>query len=181
MKKHQAGASLFIVLVLLAVMAVAALSLSRATMTSTTVAGNMSFKAAAMQASEAGLSEAFAQLQALAATDVDATKGTWYYPSPQATDAAGLPSGVTWSSVPSVTVPGGYTASYVVERLCTGTFPVADITTQCVVKRVAASGSAKAGTEQMDSPAAVQYRTTVYVQGPKGTNTFVQSMATKAS
>jgi Tfp pilus assembly protein PilX len=180
-RRPQQGASILIVLILLTVMAVAALSVARVSDTSTAVAGNLSFKAAAMQASEVGLSEAFAQLQALAAADLDANKGTWYFATTRVPDATGLPSGVDWSAAPQLAVSGGYQASYVVERLCNGALPVTDPAVQCFLKRLPAGGSAKAGVEQMDSPAVVQYRMTVYVQGPKGTQTFVQAMATRSS
>lgn len=178
MKKQQNGASLLIVLVMLTVLAMAALSLARVSNGSTTVSGNGAFKAAAMQASEAGLSEAFAQLQALASAE-DTTQVRWYYPAMQTLDPTGLPTGVNWSAAPTVTVPGGYAASYVVERMCTGAMPVTDTATQCFVKRLGASGSAKAGSQQMDSPAVVQYRLTAFVRGPKGTQTFVQALATR--
>jgi Tfp pilus assembly protein PilX len=179
--QRQRGAAILIVLILLTVMAVAALSVARVSDTSTAVAGNLSFKAAAMQASEVGLSEGFAQLQALAAADLEATKGAWYFPVAQASNPAGLPAGVDWSAAPKVNVAGGYTASYAVERMCTGALPVTDPAVQCFLKRLPAGGSAKAGSEQMDSPAVVQYRITISVQGPKGTQTFVQAMATRSS
>jgi type IV pilus assembly protein PilX len=183
MSKLQRGASLLVVLVLLTVLAMAALTLARSTSSSSLVAGNMSYKTAAMQVSEAGMSEGFAQLQALAVADLDATKGAWYFPTVLATDASGLPKeagGFTWSAAPSVAVSGGYSAKYVVERLCT-VAPVTDMATQCFVKRLPAAGSAKAGTEAMDAPAVVEYRITVFVQGPKGTQTLVQGMATRQS
>jgi Tfp pilus assembly protein PilX len=179
--RRQQGASILIVLILLTVMALGALSIARVSDTSTAVAGNLSFKAAAMQASEVGLSEGFAQLQALTAAELEATKGAWYFPVRQAVDAAGLPSTVDWATAPKVAVGGGYSASYVVERMCTGAVPVTDPAVQCFLKRLPAQGSAKAGLEKMDAPAVVQYRMTVYVQGPKGTQTFVQAMATRSS
>jgi Tfp pilus assembly protein PilX len=177
MRRAQQGSSLLVVLVLLAVMALAALSLAGVTSTSTALAGNASFKTAALQASEAGISEAFASLQALTAADLDTNKDNWYYARALAQDASGLPSGVDWNDAPKLAVGNGYAASYVVERLCTAT-PVTDPATQCFLKRLPASGSAKAGSEQMDSPSVVQFRLTIYVQGPKGTKAFVQSLAT---
>lgn len=178
-RERQQGASLLVVLILLTVLAMASLALARVTNTSTQIAGNLAFKSAAMQASEAGMSEAFVQLQALASTDLDATKGAWYFPSSQTLDSTGLPVTAAWSSAPQVAIAGGYSVSYVVERLCTGSLPVSDVANQCFVKRLPSGGSAKANSESIDAPAVVQYRMTVYVQGPKGTQTFVQSLATR--
>jgi Tfp pilus assembly protein PilX len=181
MRRGQRGASLLMVVILLAVLALAALSFARVNQTSALVAGNLSYKTAAMQASEVGLSEAFAQLQALGAGSLEAANNSWYYPTSQALDVAGLPTNVNWATAPKVTVSGGYTVSYVVERMCTGALPVTDVGSQCFVKRLPAGGSAKAGVEQMDAPAVIQFRMTVFVQGPKGTQTYVQSLATRST
>lgn len=178
MRSHQGGASLLIALVMLAGLVFAALSLARMTETSTLVSGNLSYKSAALQASEVGLSEAYATLQAMS-TSEDANQAGWYYASVQPTDAAGLPSGVDWSAVTKKVTVGQYEARYVVERLCTGAMPVTDPENQCFLERVPAAGSAKAGTEAMESPAVKQYRLTVSVTGPKNARTFVQSIATR--
>lgn len=192
MKANEKGSSLLIVLVLLTVMALGALSLARVTHASTTIAGNMAFKAAALQASEVGLADAFARLQALSPAEVNTDKAGWYFATAKQLDNVGLPclvvdsSGkcttpLNWTAAASGTVPGGYTVRYAVERMCTGTMPVSEENLQCFVKRIAAGGSAKAGAEKIDAPAAVQYRITAYVLGPKGTQSFVQVMATKGA
>lgn len=176
--RKQRGASLLVVLVMLAGLIFAALALARVTETSTLVSGNMSYKAAALQASEVGLSEAYATLQAMA-TSEDTNQAGWYFATMQPADASGLPSTIDWDTVTKKVSVGPYEARYVIERLCSGALPVTDPENQCFLERVPAAGSAKAGTEAMESPAVKQFRLTVSVTGPKNARTFVQSIATR--
>lgn len=175
MKKQQ-GSSLLIVLVLLTALLLGSLSLARVTDTSTLVSGNLSYKASALQASEVGISEAFAALQTMTASE-EANHSGWYFATVSPVDAAGLPTGINWDAARKVQV-GAFEASYIVERLC-NTAPATDPDNECFQERVTASGSAKAGQEQMEAAAVKQYRMTVSVKGPKGTRTFVQSVATR--
>ncbi len=83
----------------------------------------------------------------------------------------------TAASAPSITV-GALTVRYVAERACTVT-PVTNPLRQCLVKQVPQPGSHVAGQEQLDPPNSKQFRITVMVTGPKGTQTWVQSLVTK--
>ena len=172
--RQQRGSSLLVVLVLLTVLLVGALSMARMTESSTLIAGNISTKNGAMQASEVGVTEAFIAIQAIA--NVEANVGTWYFASQQADDAAGMPAGIDWTKAPTQAV-GQFQVAYVVDRLCTAPLPVTNPNAQCVLKKMPAAGSAKAGIEALDSPAATEYRVTVSVTGPKSTQTFVQALA----
>jgi type IV pilus assembly protein PilX len=174
---RQRGTSLIVVLVLLTVLLLGAMSMAKVTQTSTLVAGNIATKSASLQASEIGLSEAFVQLKALTAPDTG--NGSWYFATRQA-DLDTVAPTVDWSNAMEVTTgaPTGYRVRYFVDRLCTVT-PVVDENNQCFSKRIGMVGSAEAGTESLDTPASVQYRLTVSVEGPKETRSFVQQFATR--
>lgn len=175
-KSTQKGASLIIVLVMLTVLLLGALSMARLNETSTLIAGNIAFKGSAIQASEVGISEAFSALTAI--TNEEQNQGHWYFPTILGDDASGLPSSVDWTQSSALKV-GPFDVHYIVERQCTGTAPVLDINAQCVIKRIPTTASAKAGLEALDTAASKQYRITVFVSGPKNTNTFVQSMVVR--
>lgn len=173
---RQRGASVLVVLVLLTVMLLAGLSLARFSEVSTLAAGNMAYKEAALQASEAGINTAFSKLTAL--PDEGADKDKWYLATQIEHDTEGLPK-VDWDTMPVVDLPiKSYDVRYVVERMCTDA-GAAD-PQKCLVKQVPQLNSARDdGEEPLDPPAATQFRTTVRVIGPKGTTTFVQSLMTK--
>ena len=175
-KRTQKGAALIIVLVMLTVLLFGALSMARLNETSTLIAGNVAFKDSAMQASEVGISEAFASMGTI--VDEEQNQDAWYFASLQGDDASGLPFNVDWTKVPNVKV-GAFDVHYVVERQCTGPMPVQDTNASCVIKPVATVSSAKAGLESLESAASKQFRFTVFVSGPKNTKSYVQSMVVR--
>jgi type IV pilus assembly protein PilX len=179
--QKQTGASLLVVLVLLTVMLLGVVSMARVGETNALIAGNTASKDTSLQASEVGISDAFAAIRGLATPDT--SDPSWYYASySRANDnSSGLPKLVNWNSnalnkkiVGSPPAPT-YTVRYVVERMCSVT-PVTDAASQCMVKKAYASESAKAGVELLESTPGTQYRITVNVAGPKESSTFVQSL-----
>lgn len=175
-KTTQQGASLIIVLVILTVLLLGALSLARLNETNALIAGNIAFKDAGLQASEVGVSEAFIAITSLINDEQD--QPNWYFATLQGDDASGIPKTVDWTLAPSVQV-GAFDVRYVVERQCSGVVPVQDINAQCVIKRIPTTASAKASFESLETAASKQFRITVYVQGPKNTKTFVQSLVVR--
>lgn len=171
----QRGVTILVVLVLLTVMLLGGLALARMTEVGTLAAGNSAFRDAALQASEIGLNEVYAQVRAIG--DENVAVGTWYRPSTMATDANGLPV-VDWDTLPEVVV-GLYSLRYVADRICQGALPVADPLKQCLVRQIPQLESADATKEELDPPNAKQFRVTIRVTGPKNTQTWVQSMVTK--
>ena len=172
----QSGVSLIVVLVLLAVMLLGVTSIARLGEAYALVAGNVASKDSALQASEVGVSDAYAAIQALSTPDT--ADPAWYIPTytKAGDDANGLPKAVNWtSSALNKKTVGGYTVRYVVERFCT-VVPVTDINNQCMVKLAYAGDSAKAGVELIQSPPGIQYRITVHVTGPKDLSSFVQAL-----
>jgi hypothetical protein len=171
----QRGVTILVVLVLLTVMLLGGLALARMTEVGTLAAGNSAFRDAALQASEIGLNEVYAQVRAIG--DENVAVGTWYRPSTMASDANGLPV-VDWETLPEVVV-GQYSVRYVADRICQGALPVADPLKQCLVRQIPQLESADATKEELDPPNAKQFRVTIRVTGPKNTQTWVQSLVTK--
>jgi Tfp pilus assembly protein PilX len=169
------GVTMLVVLVLLSVMLLGALSLARLTEIGTLASGNTASREAAMQASEIGLNTAYQAVRAL--TDENTSISSWYSATEVAKDAAGLPSTVNWSNAPAITV-GAMTVQYVAERAC-NVSPVTDALRQCLVKQVPQPASRDASREALAPPNSRQFRITVRVTGPKGTQTWVQSLVTR--
>ena len=172
---RQRGMSLLMVLVVLGISLVGSLALLRSTEVSALVAGNVSFREAATQATDIGISQGAKALEAT--TNFDANVANVYFATRQPEDASGLPTSVNWGTVPTSTV-GYYQVQHVVERLCQVT-PVVDPAANCMVRDGEAPGSSKAGSLVYKSPASIYYRITVRVMGPKQTAAFVQALVVK--
>lgn len=176
----QRGATLLVVLVLLVVMLLGGLSMSRMSSVSNMVAGNVYYKDRALQASEIGVNMAYGTVAAPTFPDHN-DQGTWYFSTPRATDADGLPIGVDLSQGQTINPPiGGYDVRYVVERMCSVT-NVVDPLQQCMV-RIDDQGPKCVGKPEtcpkVDPAGGKTFRITVQVTGPQGTRTVVQSLVT---
>jgi Tfp pilus assembly protein PilX len=170
------GVTIFVVVVLLAVMLLGALALARMTEAGLLASGNTTYRETSLQASEIGLNAAFADLRALDPAAENANAGTWYWAQVQPQDANGLPQ-VDFDAAPAIAV-GPYTVNYVVERVCS-VLAVTEPLRECLVKAVKVPGSAVDSDDKLDAPNARQYRATVRVSGPKDTTVFIQSLLTK--
>jgi len=171
------GVTIVVVLVLLSVMLLGGLAMARMTEIGSMAAGNAAYREAALQASEIGLNEVFAQLRnAGVVPDEDVAVGTWYRPSVAATTADGLPD-IDWDTMPEMVI-GQYRVRYFSDRICQAAKPT-DPLRECLVKQMPQLASADFNKEKLDPPNAKQFRVTIRVTGPKGTQTWVQSMVTK--
>lgn len=173
MKRSEAGATLILVLVTLAIMLIASVAMIKTTETSTAVAGNIAVKEAAVQAADLALGEAEAYIRALATPDASALPR--YSAISLQSDAAGLPAGIDWTAV-QATRQGNFTLQYVIDRQCDAPLPVSDRVAQCAVGKAEAQGSAKIGSPSYSALPPVYYRVTVRVTGPKNAETFVQGL-----
>jgi Tfp pilus assembly protein PilX len=173
--RAQRGTSLIIVVILLVILMVSALALVRSSETAGAVAGNVAFKQAATDAADIGIASAASWLGALA--NADAAVAGVYYATQQNVDGYGLPA-VDWTPVPAATV-NTFRVQYVVERLCQGPTPVANVTAQCLTNQSQQAGSKKVGSPSYSGTTAVFYRVTVRVRGPRNSESFVQSLLTK--
>ncbi len=200
----QCGFIVYIALIALLVLSLAALALLRSSDTAGVISGNLAFKQAATGAADTGAERAFNELPALAAADVDVPGK--YFRFMQAVDADGVPSSIDWSAVPcwgtggtQSPVPcsnaGDYRVQYVVERLC-AIAPVPGDTAEVLARKCVAgqpfSTSSGAGNDNSShaqtthtfgapsGPATVRpailYRVTVRVQGPRNTTSTVQTV-----
>jgi Tfp pilus assembly protein PilX len=202
--KRQRGVVLFIALIVLVAMTMAALALIRSSDTANVVAGNVAFKQAALQEADVGVDAAFAALAAgLANTSNDIAPQYYatmqgnaslgpngapsYINSMLAGDAIGLAD--VYPTYPNGVGPNGNRVRYVIERMCSpvgGKAPATsdEVTANCLtyneVGTAADQDSHNAGrirlTRPNDTATAVYYRITVRVDGPRNTISMAQAM-----
>lgn len=160
---RQGGVVVFIALIAVLVLSLAAAALLRSTDTAGVISGNVAFKQAATSIADTGAERAFNALPALANADADVAGQ--YYRLMQAVDAAGVPSAIStsnWSAVPcydhkgsvatiSCTDESLYRVQYVIDRLCATapakTDPLTLLTSKCVAGQPFSAG----GTEEEDN------------------------------
>jgi type IV pilus assembly protein PilX len=182
-RRRQRGVSLVIALIALIALAFAGLALIRTADTSNVIAGNLSFREATVQATDVGVETAFAALTNIVGTAPDANAPAGcavgacnYYPTMQTpVNAAGVPSVIDWTAVPSTTVAGSYAVQYVIDRLCAGPTPVTDVAANCMNLAGTSVGSHKAGAVSFTSASQVYYRVVVRVIGPRNAISIVQT------
>lgn len=192
----QRGFSLFITLVALLVMSLAAAALIRSVDTNTVIAGNLSFKQTATASADAAVETAIAWLVANNnGTSLNNSIPTSGY-SASITNAPTDPVGVAyWDSVSvnacilnagvcSTTAgqdASGNTSEYIIERLCATTGGTTGA--QCVIP--AASVNSTGNGEGVDDiqiavSKEVYYRIIVKVTGPRNTTSYVQTIVSLA-
>lgn len=200
----QRGFIVYIALIALLVLSLAALALLRTSDTAGVIAGNLAFKQAATGAADTGAERAFNELPALAAADVDVPNK--YYRLMQAVNGDGVPASVDWSSVPCWAAGGGatpvsctdaasYRVQYVIERLCATPPTAGEAAAALASKCVSGQPFSSAGGPGSDTSSHAQtthvfgglaavsptrptihYRVTVRVQGPRNTTSTVQTV-----
>lgn len=177
---RQRGMTVVVVLVLLSIMLMGGLALARLGEVGTLVAGNVATKEAAMQASQIGTMTAFQAVQAPAfdesVNSTNAAQGIRYFAKMQPLDAYGMPA-VAWDSSPELVV-GRYSVRTVVERMCDKDV-ITDMLQDCLVREVPLEITNATTGDKPEPPNARQFRVTVRVTDPKGTQTFVQAMVSR--
>lgn len=201
--KAQRGIIVFITLIALVVLSLAAVALLRSTDTAGVISGNVAFKGATTSAADTGAERAFNALPALALADADVANQ--YFRIMQSVDANGVPT-VNWANVPCYDTAGGtatisctdesaYRVQYVIDRLCTvapaTTDPLTLLTSKCVAGQPFSAGGGSVGND-LNSHAqttnvfgsltpppptrpTIHYRVTVRVLGPRNTSSIVQT------
>ena len=173
--RAQRGITLVISLIVLVALTLAGIALVRSVDTGNIIAGNFAFRQTALQATDAGIEAAFAQIPTIMTASLDAPIANQYFPLMQPLDGDGIPTTVNWDAVPSQNV-SGYIVRHVIERLCNGTLPVTDIQNNCVVDQAQNVGSKKQGSSVFTTANAVNYRVTVRVEGPRNTVSMAQAV-----
>lgn len=193
--KRQSGAVLFLALIALVAMTIAALALVRAVDTANVISGNFAFKQTTLQLTDFGVEAAASDLAVFSASPeavapAGCTTACSYYPRmAAATDTKGRPIqaqigatvyAIDWNAVPATTAASpvsGYTVQYVIDRLCNDV-PVAAATetpVKCLSRELQKDVSKTRGLK-LDPTYAVYYRVTVRVQGPRGTESYAQAI-----
>lgn len=183
----ERGVVLFIALVALVVMSLAAVALIRSVDTSTIIAGNLAFKQSATISADSGLESGAAWLSANSASLNNSNVVAGYRATyvglslmNDATWAAGSSAPATGSDIDGAGKDAsGNTIRYVIERMCTATgLPTA---ASCLFGAPEVDPNSKGS---KDAPRAggtppkalsVMYRVTARVTGPQNTVSFVQA------
>lgn len=188
LRRRQSGVVLLIALIAVVILAIGTVALFRSSDAALFNAGNLAFKRDMTNRGELGIAAAKAALTS-GALNQEATRQSdqlaiGYYATMQATGTHGVPnaligyqSGKTTSvTLPTINGGGGITIYYMIDRLCTATGST-DPSNACVVSSI---GSAKGGTVlpyrgQAQPPSVPVYRISVRVDGPRNSQTFLQT------
>lgn len=188
--RRQSGVILMVALIVLVGMTLAGLSLMRSVDTVTLITGNLSFQQAATHSADPGIETAIAWIENNAAlldndspTNGYAANGLTVAPAKatnQSWDAYWL---ATWSAraITGATDASVNTASRVIDRLCANAgSPTggANCSVSPAVSSEAGMGE-EAGEPPINTTAAVYYRITSRVQGPRNTVSFVQAIISR--
>jgi len=199
--KQQRGVVLFLALIALAILSLAAVALIRSVDTNTLIAGNLSFKQAATTSADAGTEAAITMLLGMRDSSANAGKNVLmdathtfnitdlatrpgYYSN--ADPALSLSASSTWSGNNRVSVGtdnSGNAIEYIIQRMCRNA-NVAISTADCLFSQATEDGNGHNSPLYSDvcdgpnCPAAgqtPQVRVTVRVTGPKNTVSYVQA------
>lgn len=188
--KTQSGLVLFIALIALVVMSLAAAALVRSVDSGVLVAGNLAFKQSALMSGDNGVSEAYRFVNVSTPAVLNTTNANGY--SSQFVEIPNFKAAALWTDANSRTVPVDASDTtqnetrYVIQRMCRNA-AVPD-GTHCLMGDAASganskggqcqggcgSGGSGAGGQSGNSGAAV-YRVTVRVTGPKNTVSYLQA------
>lgn len=197
----QQGVVLFIALIALVVMSLAAVALIRSVDTNTMIAGNLAFKQSALVSSDRGVETALAwvETKTLASpadlnADTAANADNGYYATyltPDLDNDAVLKDSNTWADAKSAyaigadidiatgTGPDGNNIRYIVQRMCReAVAPTAD---KCLFGESELGTGSKGVKDATESGAIINsqqspmYRVTVRVTGPKNTVSYAQT------
>jgi type IV pilus assembly protein PilX len=193
--KQQKGLVLFIALIALVAMSLAAAALIRSVDTSVLVAGNLAFKQSAVMSGDASIVPAsnYVITHSLTLGTIAETSG--YYPSTtndtSAANYLDLRAAATWTNAKSKLATGvagfdangtdtsGNTVRYVIQRMCR-TNVVPATTADCLFGVSSVDGSSKqvcknTGCGPTSSATSPMYRITSRVNGPKDTVSYIQA------
>lgn len=185
---RQQGIVLFIALIAIVVMSLAAIALTRSYTTAGVISGNLAFQQGSRQAGDAGIEMAFDAMPAILAASLESNIPNQYFALQQPVDTRGVPSTINWATVPCRNVSdaarpqvscdstGGYLVQYVIDRQCAGALPITDISRNCLIEAPKSEGSRASGHAVFTSASKVMYRVTVRVLGPRGTSSLVQAI-----
>lgn len=177
----QAGVVLFIALIALIVMSLAAVALIRSVDTNTMIAGNLSFKQSALISADSGVETALGWLKNQSALDGNLNAQGYYATS--ADDAKTLADSsnaklASGSNINAGLDSSGNTIKYIIQRMCKNT-GAAD-TSHCLYGPAGEDENSKSNCD-LSNPClgeptgGLLYRITTKVTGPKNTVSYSQA------
>jgi type IV pilus assembly protein PilX len=190
----QRGVVLFIALIALLVLSLAAVALIRSSDTNTLITGNLAFKQAATASADAGVEAAITWLQSqnngsaldnsIASVGYTASTtnnagdpiGTAYWDALSA-NVCLLPIAGGVCSAAGVEDASGNIVAFIIQRLCKATG--GSTGAQCIASTSSSSTQGNnegAGEDTLEFSTAVYYRIIVRVTGPRNTVSYVQSI-----
>lgn len=181
----QRGVVLFIALIALVAMTLAAIGLVRSHETGSMIAGNVAFKESTIQNADTAIEAAITAMVGFLPTSQEQDIPNQYFATLQPSNALGVPTTINWANVPcrdasgatiSCTNNGIYRMQYVVDRLCQGALPITDQEASCVTDGATSPGSRKPGAPSFSGKGYVYYRITTRTQGPRNTTSLVQAV-----
>ncbi|MDY7506774.1 pilus assembly PilX family protein [Ralstonia wenshanensis] len=184
LRRRQSGIVLLIALIAVVILAIGTVALFRSSDAALFNAGNLAFKRDMTNRGELGIAAAKTVLTS-GALNQEATRqsdqaASGYYATMQLTDKHGLPNKLVAldTAVKNTKIDSGdgITIYYMIDRLCNATGST-DPSNACVVSSI---GSAKGGTVlpyrgQAQPPSVPVYRISVRVDGPRNSQTFLQT------
>lgn len=190
----QRGLVLFIALVALVVMSLAAVALIRSVDTSTIIAGNLAFKQSAVTSADIGLESAFDWIEAQAIADPvtldsDIEAGA-YFATTETLATEALTQEATWAAdfgalaagigvVDGVDTQTGNRIRYIIQRMCLEDGP--PLEKHCLFGASEVGTGSKGDKDatmagaQLSSLQSPIYRVTARIEGPKNTVSYVQA------
>ncbi|WP_426394841.1 pilus assembly PilX family protein [Ralstonia sp. R-29] len=184
LRRRQSGIVLLIALIAVVILAIGTVALFRSSDAALFNAGNLAFKRDMTNRGELGIVAAKAALTSGALNSESVRQSdqaaSGYYATMQTTDKHGVPDNLVElaTAVLNTKINGGdgITIYYMIDRLCTATGST-DPSNACVVSSI---GSAKGGTVlpyrgQAQPPSVPVYRISVRVDGPRNSQTFLQT------
>jgi Tfp pilus assembly protein PilX len=190
--RRQGGVVLFVALIVMVAMSLAAIALIRSVDTTNAIVGNLAFRLASILPANASIEQAAAALfkdqdilglGSIADKTIDLAAENYYAQRQAGEDARGVPLVLQKKSTASTLIKKfdandtDTHVTYIIERMCIGPTVLAqDYIKNCgLVAPVGSPGDTigDAGSAGVDKP---YYRVTVRVDGPKNTASFVQAM-----
>ena len=183
---RQSGVSLFIALIVLVAMTLAAISLIRSVDTSTVIAGNLAFKQSTTSSADIALNNASDWIFASTSTALESNSAAnGYYATStgldlmaDATWAAGVSALASGTGITSGVDSGGNEIRFVVQRMCSSTGVAT--TGNCLFGAASTQSSSQAVKDATQAggtttlTASPLYRITARVSGPRNTVSYVQ-------
>lgn len=173
---RQRGMTLLLVLILMTVMLLGGLGLARITEAGGLITGNVAARDGSLHAAEVGWNTAFQDVITTIQPAPQVAIANWYWPTTQATDAAGIPV-VNFDNARLVAGNvGRYEVRYVVDRLC-NTAVITSVEVDCLSRRKEPPRDMNSVSSGDLAPSlAPQYRITIRVTDQRGTQTWTQAL-----